>query len=172
MPGIPGRRRQIMLKNLKERIVGITGSISGVASVMGSWQVCHSVCLAIVALLGIIGISVAGMPLAFLTEIAVPLWLIAMLLLIVVIALKLKKNCVSNRMIMFNSGVIIAGIPFQQLQDFSALFWTAGGALVAVSIFLFAREKMDKSSKISKRSDSKRANVRKSNEKSCEVCKK
>ena len=111
-----------MIKNIKEKMISATGSISGTASVLGSWQICHNVCLGIVALLSILGITIVGMPLEFLTKVAVPFWTIAFLLLLVTIGLYIKKKCISRNLLIFNSGLIIAGIPFAPLQRFSVLF--------------------------------------------------
>lgn len=133
-----------MFKNVKEKIIGATGSVSGIASILGSWQVCHNICLGIIALLGIIGITVVGMPLLFLTKIAVPIWTVAVILLLVTIAIYMKKKCISKNLIILNSGLIIAGIPFQPLQKFSILFWTVGGILALAGISLFIKEKMQK----------------------------
>lgn len=131
-----------MIKNLKEKIIGVTGSASGVTSILGSWQICHNICLGIVAILGIIGITVAGMPLLFLTKLAVPFWTVAFLLLLVAIGLHFKKKCISKNLILFNSGLIIAGIPFQPLQKFSIGFWIIGGALATIAIVIFVKNKI------------------------------
>ncbi len=130
-----------MIKKLKERLIGTTGSISGAASILGSWQVCHNICLGIVALLSIMGITIVGMPLAFLTTIAIPLWSIAVALLIITIGIYIKKKCISKNLIMFNSGLIIAGVPFQALQNFQVFFWVIGGilALIATALFIKGR---------------------------------
>ena len=133
-----------MIKNIKEKAIGATGSVSGIASILGSWQVCHNICLGIIALLGIIGITVVGMPLLFLTKIAVPIWTVAVILLLVTIAIYMKKKCISKNLIILNSGLIIAGTPFQPLQKFSILFWTVGGILALAGISLFIKEKMQK----------------------------
>ncbi len=133
-----------MIKRFKEKIIGTTGSISGVASIMGSWQVCHNICLGIVALLAILGITVIGMPLAFLTKLAIPFWSVAFVLLLITIGIYIKKKCISKNLIMFNSGLIIAGIPFQALQNFQIFFWVIGGVLVAVSVSLFIKGKINK----------------------------
>ena len=133
-----------MIKNLKEKAIGATGSVSGITSIFGSWQVCHNICLGLIALLGIIGITVVGMPLLFLTKIAIPLWSVAFVLLLVTIWFYIKKKCISQNLIMFNSGIIIAGIPFQPLQNFQILFWMIGGALVVVSSFIFIKSKIQK----------------------------
>ena len=131
-----------MIKNIKEKIIGATGSVSGVTSILGSWQVCHNICLGIVALLGILGITVIGMPLLFLTKLAVPFWSAAVVLLAITFVFFIKKKCISKNLIILNSGLIIMGIPFQELQLFSPIFWVVGGLLVITSIFLFVKDKM------------------------------
>src|SRR3989338_1607249 len=118
-----------MIKNLKEKAIGATGSISGAASILGSWQICHSICLGLIALLSIVGITITGMPLLFLTKVAVPLWSIAVLLLIAVMIMYKTRKCISKNLIMLNSGLIIAGTPFQSLKQFSIIFWTVGGLI-------------------------------------------
>ncbi len=133
-----------MIKDIKEKAIGATGSVSGAASILGSWQVCHNVCLGIIALLGLIGITVVGMPLLFFTKIAIPAWLIAVALLAVVVWLYFSRHCISKNLIMFNSGLIIAGTPFQQAQQFSPYFWIVGGLLAVTGVSLFVKEKIQK----------------------------
>ena len=125
-----------MLNNVKERFIGATGSISGLASILGSWQICHNICLGLIALLSVIGITVVGMPLLFLTKLAIPFWIATIILLIITMWFFVKKKCISSRLIMINSGLIIAGIPFQSIQNFSKVFWTIGGILVILGNFL------------------------------------
>ena len=43
---------------------------------------------------------------------------------------------------MFNAGLMIAGIPFKQVQQFTKLFWLIGGALVILSVILFLKDKI------------------------------
>ncbi|MEK6942853.1 MAG: hypothetical protein AABX00_02215 [Nanoarchaeota archaeon] len=131
------------MKNLKEKIIGATGSVSGAASVLGSWQICHSVCLGIIALLGLIGITIIGMPLEFLTRIAIPMWTIAVLLLITTFILYKTKKCISKNMVIMNTGIIIAGTPFAQVQQFSIFFWFFGGLIAAYGIFLMIKERRE-----------------------------
>ena len=133
-----------MAKNLKEKLIGPIGSLSGAASILGSWQVCHSACLALIAVLSIIGITITGMPLLFFTKIAVQVWIAAVALLFVTIAIYLKKPCISKNLIMVNSGLIIAGIPFQPLQKFSIIFWAMGGILVLAGVSFFIKGRMEK----------------------------
>lgn len=144
----------MVINYIKEKIIGWTGSISGIASILGSWQICHNVCLAIVAILGVLGITVVGMPLAFLTEIAVPIWTVAFILLLITIILYIKKKCISKNLLLFNGGLIIAGIPFQSLQKFSVIFWVIGGLMAAASIYFFVRGWLQKKKSDDKKCDS------------------
>ncbi|MBI2548206.1 hypothetical protein HYW21_02545 [Candidatus Woesearchaeota archaeon] len=131
-----------MATALKERVIGATGSVSGIASILGSWQICHNVCLGIIALLGIIGITLTGMPLQFLTTIALPLWTMALLLLGITMLMYAKKKCISRNLILINTGLIIAGVPFQSVQSFIAVFWVIGGIVALSGIVLFVKEKI------------------------------
>jgi|SRR3989344_5093492 len=131
-----------MIKNIKEKFIEAGGSVSGIASVLGSWQVCHNVCLGIVAVLALLGIAVVGMPLAFLTKLAIPFWTIAFVLLLITILLYFKKRCISNRLILFNSGLIIAGIPFQTLEIFNPIFWTVGASFLLGATSLYIKDKI------------------------------
>ena len=127
-----------MENKLKNKLLGASGSAAGTLSFLGGYQVCHNACLALIAFLTFLGFAVAGMPLLFLTKVAIPFWIAAVLLLILTIFLKYKKMMnISDKMILFNSGLIIAGIPFQQLQQFNYIFWIIGGVLVVFSIIWY-----------------------------------
>jgi len=131
-----------MKLNIKEKIAAGTGSVSGAASVLGSWQVCHNVCLAIIALLSIIGITVTGMPLLFLTKVAVPLWLTAVLLFLIVLIFYLKRKCISKNLILLNLGFILAGTPEIFIGSFQIFFWILGGFFIIFSIIGFIKNKL------------------------------
>ncbi|MBT3865776.1 hypothetical protein HOF78_01590 [Candidatus Woesearchaeota archaeon] len=133
-----------MIRNIKEKLIGASGSISGTASILGSWQVCHNVCLGLIALLSLMGITVIGMPLAFLTKIAVPLWSAAVIILLITLYIYQKKKCISRNLLILNTGLIIAGTPFQAVQEFSIYFWTIGGITAFIGISLFIKEKIEK----------------------------
>ncbi len=128
-----------MQKN--NRIISIAGSFSGAASVLGSWQICHAVCLGIIAVLAIIGISVVGMPLFFLVSLALPLWLVALTLFIITLIMYLWKKCIALPLIVFNGGVLIAGMPFQSVQSYNQFFWSVGGLVVLGAIVLYFKQK-------------------------------
>lgn len=130
--------------HLDERIAGATGGVSGAASILGSWQICHNVCLGIIALLSVVGITLTGMPLLFLTKIAVPVWIIAVVLLGVVFYFYFTRHCISKNLILINTGLIIAGTPFLALQPYQIWFWIVGGSLAASGIGMYIRDKIVK----------------------------
>ncbi len=132
------------MKTTKEKIISITGSISGTASVLGSWQICHNVCIGLIALLSIFGITIIGMPLEFLTKISIPLWGIAVSLLAITSVIYYVKRCVSQKLLLLNFGLVTIGIPFPSLQKFSLFFWIIGGSLVLISLFLFIKHKFNR----------------------------
>ena len=130
---------------IKEKFLGASGSITGSLSVLGGYQICHNACLALISLLTILGFTVAGMPLLFLTKVAIPFWTLALALLAITIILKYGKNMqFSGKIILLNSGLIVAGIPFEQVQQFNYIFWIVGGSLVAFSIGWYLYEKIVK----------------------------
>ena len=133
------------MDNVKEKMIGASGSVSGSLSFLGGYQVCHNACLGLISLLSLLGITVAGMPLLFLTKVAVPFWTLALALLMLTIILKFGKNIAfSGKIILLNSGLIIAGIPFEKAQQFNYIFWIIGGSLAAFSIGWFIYEKVEK----------------------------
>ncbi len=133
-----------MDNKLKDKLFGASGSAAGALSFLGGYQVCHNACLALVAFLTFLGFTVAGMPLLFLTKIAIPFWIAAFVLLIVTIFVKYKKTMkISNKVILLNAGLIIAGTPFQQVQKFNYVFWTLGAVLVASSILWYFYDKFN-----------------------------
>ncbi len=127
-----------------EKAAGVTGSLSGAASILGSWQVCHNVCLGLIALLSVIGITLTGMPLLFLTKIAVPLWIVAVALLGVVAYFYFKRHCISKSLLLLNSGLIIAGVPFKAVQQYQYTFWVIGGGVALGGIALYVSGRVRK----------------------------
>lgn len=132
-----------MKEETKEKLLAGTGSLSGAASIMGSWQICHNICLGVIALLSLIGITITSMPLLFLTSIKTPMWLIAVVLLFATIVLYKMKKCISKNLIIFNAGLVIAGVPFQDLQQYSIYFWIVGGSLVLYAAILYIKERKE-----------------------------
>ncbi len=131
-------------KTVKEKGTGVLGIFSGIASFLGSYQVCHSACLALISLLSLVGITVAGMPLLFLTQVAIPFWITAFVLFIITLVIQLKKGCMSNNMILFNGGVLVAGIPFAPFQKYSLFLWIIGGSIALLAVVFFVKDKITK----------------------------
>lgn len=129
---------------LKEKVLGASGSVSGAASILGSWQVCHNICLGIIAVLAVLGITVTGMPLLFLTKIAIHLWILAATLLLITVILYYTKKCFSRNVLLLNYGLVIAGIPFSALAKFQSFFWIMGGALATLGVLLYMKERREK----------------------------
>lgn len=124
------------LKTHKERFVSIFSSLSGSLSFLGGWQVCHNLCLGIIALLSIIGIAVVGMPLLFLQQYNIYFWSLAVLLLLPALFLYLKKKAGMHKpLLLANIGIIIAAIPLN-IGDFIIAFWVAGFGLAGISILM------------------------------------
>ena len=82
-----------------------------------------------------------GMPLLFLTKVAVPFWTVAFVLFLITLFFYFKMRCISKNLILFNSGVLIMGVPFQRLQ-FSPFNWIVGGVLVVIAVSLFVKGKI------------------------------
>src|SRR3989338_4543390 len=120
----------------KSGIVGVSGSISGAASVLGSWQVCHSICTSIIIILSMVGITLSTMPLLFLTKIAGVMWSIAVVLFAITLYFYLTKKCISSALLMLNAGLLVMGVPFQALQPFILLFYVLGGTLAISGLVL------------------------------------
>ena len=127
----------------KNKLIGSTNAISSSVSVLGSYQICHNICMGLISLLSILGITIVGMPLLFLTKIAIPFWIVAVILLLLIVILKLTKiKGLSTNMMLFNSGLIIAGIPFKNLQLYKNYFFISGGIIVLLSLLLMIQKKL------------------------------
>lgn len=131
---------KISKDSLKGKALSTAGSVSGVTSFLGSYQVCHNLCVGLIALLSILGITVVGMPLLFLTKVAVYFWIAAVTLLVITILLKstLMKG-LSSKMLVFNFGLILIGVPFNSVNPFKPYFYLAGGIIALVAIGFFIR---------------------------------
>lgn len=133
-----------MLKVLKEKITSITSGTSGTLSLLGGYNVCHNICLAAIAGLALIGISVQGMPFAFLQDFSIPLWSLGVGLLGVTGFLYVKKKCVSKNLLAANSGLLIAAIPFREFEFMQMSFWIIGFGLVGVAVYNYVDSKRKK----------------------------
>lgn len=136
---------QVKMISLKEKLLGLSGGVTGTLSFLGGYQVCHNACLALISLLTILGFAVSGMPLLFLTKVAVPFWVVAVSILGITFFLKYKRIMnFSSKILLVNSGLIIAGVPFQQVQKLNYVFWIIGGIVAILGIGWYIYEKMEK----------------------------
>ncbi len=137
-------RKKLRKRNtVKLKTASIFSGISGSLSFLGGWQICHNLCLGIVAALSLIGITIIGMPLLFLTQYVVYFWSAAVLLLIPTIVMYWKnKEHMSKNLILANIGIVIAAIPFASLQRYQLLFWIIGGVLIVIVIVSLLKNKI------------------------------
>ncbi len=128
----------------KKGYLSYFSSISGVSGVFSSYQVCHSICLGVIAVLSLIGISLTGMPLLFLQKLALPLWTVGLALFGIALLLYMRhKDCMPKNLLIFNSGAIITGIPFDSLASFRKYFLVIGFGIIALSIYLMIKRKLE-----------------------------
>lgn len=135
---------------IMEKAASFSSSISGALSFLGGYQVCHNVCLGIIAALSLVGITIVGMPLLFLQKVAIPFWIAAVFLFILTLGLYFKKKCISKNLLMLNSGIIIAGTPFKAVQNYMLVFWIIGGTLIVSSLLFYIKGKIAKKLKLKK----------------------
>ncbi len=135
-------RKKLSAKK-KSKALGFFSGISGSLSFLGGWQVCHNLCLGIIAALSLIGITIVGMPLLFLQQYNIYFWSVAVLLLMPTLTMYWKSGKhMSSKLLLFNVGIIIAAVPFIELQDYMLFFWLVGGALIFYSAAMFVKERM------------------------------
>ncbi len=114
----------------------LVSSASGLLATLGSsFQLCHTLCLTLMAMLATIGIVGIGFPLLFLVDYGIYFWGFALLLLVPALLMRLANSrCGSTQVLLFNVGVVIAGTPPQFTFGFQPLFWGIGGALVLAGL--------------------------------------
>ena len=114
--------------------------ISGCASILGSWQICHNVCTSLIAALATFGIALQGMPLLFLNKWQWPLWIAAVALfgVLLLVRVGMHMRCITTRGVFGNAGLLLAGLPFAGEWVSSAR--TAGLALVLGVLVWYLKE--------------------------------
>ena len=124
----------------KEGTIGVVNAATGGMSIISSYNICHSVCTAAIAMLAFFGIFITGMPLFFLTQYQLYFWAIgiAMLTIATVLYFKMGK-CISKHMLIANAGLLLAGFPFA--KNYFAVFMVAGLAVVISAIALYFAER-------------------------------
>ncbi|MBI2133845.1 hypothetical protein HYU11_04140 [Candidatus Woesearchaeota archaeon] len=132
-------------KTAKEKLISGASSASGISGIFSSYNLCHSICMAAISLLSVIGITVTGMPLLFLQQIATPIWLIGVSLFLLTLFLYFKYGkCISKNLIIANFGMLTIGTPFIQETPYKIYFWAIGGLTVLAAAAIFIKEKSKK----------------------------
>src|SRR3989338_6445603 len=112
------KRKPYTVARKNGKIFGIFGSASGVSSVISAHNVCHMVCLAVVSFLSLFGILVSSDVLMWLQNYNILFWEIGIVFLGMSLLLLVRyRECISRRIIMFNTGLLIAGFPFVRATD-------------------------------------------------------
>ena len=103
---------------------------------------CHYLCLGVVAMLTIAGVSVVGMPLMWLEDYAVYFWLMGLVFLgVSFYLLYTRPFCISRNAIMANSGLLVAAVPLKNvIGEPIYLFWIIGGVIFGYAAFLYLRK--------------------------------
>ncbi len=129
--------------NSKNSYLSYIGGVSSASGVFSSYQLCHSICLGVIALLSLIGITLVGMPLLFLQKLALPLWTIGLALFALSLILYIKLKCISKNLLIFNFGAIITGIPFENLQFLRSYFLVIGFSIIVISVYLIIKTRLE-----------------------------
>ena len=129
---------------LKEKFSSWFGILSGSVSFLGGYQVCHNICLGIIAILSLFGIILTGMPLLLLQKVAVPCWIVAVILLVITLYFYFSKKCISPVLIILNMGILIGSTPFSYFQKYYKILWIIGGFFIITGIILFITNKIKK----------------------------
>lgn len=66
-------------KDDKTKVTGVVGGISSALGIAGLYNVCHTICEVLIAALAVFGITVVGMPLAFLQKYVIPFSIMGLL---------------------------------------------------------------------------------------------
>ncbi len=129
-------------KNKKDgkRAFAIAGSVSGAGSIISAHNVCHSICLAVVALLSVFGIIVSSDVLMWLQDYNLFFWVMGIAFLAISLVIYFKMPCcISKKLILFNVGLIIVGFPF--FIFLNLVFWALGGGVTLFSIGWYVRDR-------------------------------
>ena len=121
-------------------VFAIAGSVSGAGSIISAHNVCHSICLAVVALLSIFGIIVSSDILMWLQNYNLFFWSMGIAFLAISLVIYYKVPCcISKKLILFNTGLIIIGFPF--FIFLNLVFWIFGGGVTLFSIGWYFRDR-------------------------------
>lgn len=126
---------------LKNRLLKGSGTTSGALGAIGSvHNVCHSLCTTVVSILAIFGVTLNILPLMFLQTYQSYFWWAALLFTSLSFYFYRKQTTKVGRdrnLLILNAGLLLFGLPFKQLANYTDFFRFFGGSLAMVGILLF-----------------------------------
>lgn len=132
------------LKRIVKTIGKSTGALnaaSGVGSIISAHNICHSICLGVVAILSVFGIIVSSNVLMFLENYNLLFWSMGIFFLATSLLLYIKfGKCISPKMILLNTGLLIVGFPFSLLAQY--VFWIIGGLVATASVAWYIKDRV------------------------------
>ena len=123
------------------KLFGIFSSGSGTGAVAGAHNVCHALCTAVAAALATIGITISSTSLMFLETLAPYFWLMGAVFFIASLSFLYFRKHGSKKLLLFNFGILIAGIPFSPFKNFQPSLWIFGGAFILTSLIMYLSER-------------------------------
>src|SRR3989344_5269290 len=134
--------RKVRKTNRRGKVVGSVGAVSGSGGIISAHNVCHAVCLGVVAVLSVFGIAVSSTALMFLQDYNMLFWTMGVFFLLLSLLLYARfGKCISTKMIVFNAGLVLAGTPFFPAQQ--VIFWTAGFFIAAIVAFIYTKNRLE-----------------------------
>jgi hypothetical protein len=124
---------ELTIPTLSPRFVSRGSSVSGCASILGSWQICHNLCMSLVAALTTLGFAIQGMPLLFLNRWQKPLWMVALAFFGALLLLRFvtRMRFITRRSVFGNAGLMLAGLPFD-------VPWVSSARIAGIAIAIIA----------------------------------
>lgn len=133
-------RKMKSRRNKEGKFLGLAGTASGASGIISLHNVCHTVCLGVVAALSIFGIAVSSTALMFLQDYNLLFWSMGVFFLVLSLTLYAKLGkCISQRLIVFNAGLVLAGTPF--LPALQIAFWAAGFSIAVLVSLIYIKDK-------------------------------
>jgi len=129
-------------RNGKSRVSAIASGTTGAASIISAHNVCHAVCLGVVAVLSLFGIALSSTALMFLQDYNLLFWSMGLFFLLISAALYVRLGCVSTKAMTANAGIIIAGVPF--FPTAQVAFWIVGGAIFLVTLGQYMKQRFNR----------------------------
>ncbi len=135
--------RNVQKENaVQGKAVSGMNAAAGGMGIISAHNVCHAICEGLVGFAAVFGITGIGMPLAFLTDYNIYFWAMAFAFLLIGLVLLVSKKCISKNMMLFNGGIVLAGVPFAFLNPVLPAFWIAGSGLVLFSAYGFLKQRI------------------------------